>query len=100
VGAVAAVVVLARRGAPLGAGLVHPAVRRAVAAGLLAALAMALAYNAVTWTQGAGLVARLVLAMVGGGVVYLLSVVLGHRRRFLERRRPEEPRAEGATWPR
>lgn len=55
-------------------------VRRSFAASLAAALVMALAYSAVTWTRGAGLVARFSFAAILGLLGYtLVVVVLQHR---------------------
>jgi putative peptidoglycan lipid II flippase len=90
VAAVAAIAVLALRGANLTSELWHPAVGRSLYASILGALAAALAYNARAWPTGAGLLLRLLLAVAAGFVVYGGLQVLGHRRHERRRRRPAE----------
>jgi putative peptidoglycan lipid II flippase len=88
--AIAAVALLAVRGANLIEEIWNPAVGRALYASVLGALAAALAYNARGWPSGVGLFVRLALAVLAGVVVYGGLQVLGHRRHERRRRRPAE----------
>lgn len=84
--AVMALATLQARGVSLWAAVVATPVLRALAAGLLAALAMAVIYNLRDWVSGVGLVTRLVAAALGGVVVYGGLLLATHRRAERARR--------------
>jgi hypothetical protein len=80
--AIVALAALARHRVSIASVLWSRHVRRSLAASLLAALVMALAYSAPTWNHGVGLVARLSLAVIAGlGAYALVVVILQHRVR-------------------
>jgi putative peptidoglycan lipid II flippase len=78
--AVVALGALARHHVHIASEIWSRHVRRSFAASLVAALVMALAYSAFSWTRGAGLVARFSFAAVLGLVGYTLVVVILQRR--------------------
>jgi putative peptidoglycan lipid II flippase len=78
--AVAALVVLTRLKVSLWPTLLSEPVRRSLFAALLAAGAMALAYNVNGWVNGVGLAARFLFAAASGLVVYGGVMALLHRR--------------------
>jgi putative peptidoglycan lipid II flippase len=87
-GALCALGALALRRVDIVAGVWSVHVRRSLAATLVAAAAMALAYAGPSWSHGLALVARFALAALAGLVAYLLAATVGQRRmRRRDRRR-------------
>jgi putative peptidoglycan lipid II flippase len=77
-GAVVAVVALARHQVNIISTVWSIHVRRSLRASLVAALVMALAYAAPPWDHGIRLIARLLLSLVLGVVAYATVVMVSH----------------------
>ena len=76
--AVVSVMALARHRVNITSAVWSLHVRRSLRASLVAALVIALAYAAPTWSRGLGLIARFSLALILGFVTYAAFVMVSH----------------------